>query len=129
MQLSIDLMYDAIVNKDTSFEGIFFTAVKTTGIFCRPSCTARKPKKENVEFFRTSKEAISKGYRPCKVCNPMEKLNETPDFIKTILNGLSDDPSRKFKDEDLSWQPYPEALKQYGELDYDECFGYTRILG
>lgn len=101
MQLSIDLMYDAIVNKDTSFEGIFFTAVKTTGIFCRPSCTARKPKKENVEFFRTSKEAISKGYRPCKVCNPMEKLNETPDFIKTILNGLSDDPSRKFKDEDL----------------------------
>lgn len=67
MQLSIDLMYDAIVNKDTSFEGIFFTAVKTTGIFCRPSCTARKPKKENVEFFRTSKEAISKGYRPCKV--------------------------------------------------------------
>lgn len=101
MQLSIDLMYDAIVNKDTSFEGIFFTAVKTTGIFCRPSCTARKPKKENVEFFRTSKEAISKGYRPCKVCNPMEKLNETPDFVKTILNGLSDDPSRKFKDEDL----------------------------
>lgn len=101
MQLSIDLMYNAIVNKDTSFEGIFFTAVKTTGIFCRPSCTARKPKKENVEFFSTSKEAISKGYRPCKVCNPMEKLNETPDFIKTILNGLSDDPSRKFKDEDL----------------------------
>ncbi|AFD07887.1 bifunctional transcriptional activator/DNA repair enzyme AdaA [Solitalea canadensis] len=101
MQLSIDLMYNAIVNKDTSFEGIFFTAVKTTGIFCRPSCTARKPKKENVEFFSTAKEAISKGYRPCKVCNPMEKLNETPDLIKAILNGLADDPSRKFKDEDL----------------------------
>mgnify|MGYP006373279059 FL=1 len=35
----------------------------------------------------------------------------------------------EFKDEDLSWQPYPEALKQYGELDYDECFGYTPLLG
>lgn len=61
----------------------------------------QKTEKENVEFFSTAKEAISKGYRPCKVCNPMEKLNETPDLIKAILNGLADDPSRKFKDEDL----------------------------
>ncbi|MEY3422267.1 MAG: hypothetical protein RIR48_2570 [Bacteroidota bacterium] len=44
MELTKERMYQAIVEKDTSFEGVFFTAVKTTGIFCRPSCTARKPK-------------------------------------------------------------------------------------
>lgn len=101
MELTDDIMYEAAVNKDTSFEGVFFTAVKTTGIFCRPTCTARKPKRENVEFFTSSKEAVLKGYRPCKVCFPLEKYNETPDFIKEILRELSENPSLKFKDSDL----------------------------
>ena len=101
MELTNDIMYKAAVEKDTTFEGVFFTAVKTTGIFCRPTCTARKPKRENVEFFKTSKEAILKGYRPCKVCFPLEKYNETPDFIKNILSELAENPSIKFKDHDL----------------------------
>jgi AraC family transcriptional regulator, regulatory protein of adaptative response / methylated-DNA-[protein]-cysteine methyltransferase len=101
MQLTDEIMYQASVEKDTSFEGIFFMGVKTTGIFCRPSCTARKPKRENVEFFKTSKEAILKGYRPCLVCKPLEKLNETPEVIKSLLDDLSEDPFTKFKDVDL----------------------------
>ena len=101
MELTENMMYEAIVNKDSSFEGLFYTAVKTTGIFCRPTCTARKPKRENVEFFQTSKEAILKGYRPCKVCFPLEKYNETPAGIKEILQQMSNDPSVKFKDYDL----------------------------
>ena len=95
-------MYQALVNKDVSYEGIFIAAIRTTGIFCRPTCTARKPKKENVEFFRTTKDAILKGYRPCKVCNPLEKLGETPAYIKKILEQISSDPSTKLKDWDLT---------------------------
>lgn len=95
------IMYKALVDKDVSYEGTFIAAVKTTGIFCRPTCTARKPKEENVEFFKTTKEAILKGYRPCKVCNPLEKMGETPDFIKDILMKFSSNPSTKFKDWDL----------------------------
>src|SRR5918992_3086037 len=91
-------MVRAMLSSDAAYEGVFYTAVKTTGIFCRPSCTARKPKKENVEFFRTSKEAILKGYRPCRVCKPLEQLNETPEKIKTLLNELTINPSQKFKD-------------------------------
>lgn len=94
-------MYKALLDKDVSYEGTFIAAVKTTGIFCRPTCTARKPKEENVEFFKTTKDAILKGYRPCKVCNPLEKLGETPDFIKDILKEFSSNPSIKFKDWDL----------------------------
>ena len=97
-------MYKALVDKDVSYEGTFIAAVKTTGIFCRPICTARKPKKENVEFYSTTKEAILKGYRPCKVCNPLEKLGETPNYIKNILKELNDNPSLKFKDWDLTQQ-------------------------
>lgn len=94
-------MYQAIVEKDASFEGVFFTAVKTTGIFCRPTCSARKPKFENVEFFSTTKECIQHGYRPCKVCHPLENLHKTPETYQKILEALSQNPSRKFKDEDL----------------------------
>lgn len=99
--LSHERMYQAILDKDSTFEGIFFTAVKTTGIFCRPSCTARKPKRENVEFFATSKECILKGYRPCKVCRPLEHLHQTPPEIQNLLDELAHNPGLKLKDDDL----------------------------
>lgn len=101
MELSFDRMYKASIEKDATFEGVFFTAVKTTGIFCRPSCHARKPKPENIEFFPTSKACILKGYRPCKVCHPLEKLNQTPAAIQQLLQELSADPGTKYKDADL----------------------------
>src|SRR5665647_2511288 len=99
--LSESEMYQALLNKDVSYEGSFIAAVKITGIFCRPTCTARKPKKENVEFFNTTKEAILSGYRPCKICNPLEMLGETPDYIKDILQEITNNPSTKLKDWDL----------------------------
>jgi len=50
-------MYQALVEKDSTYEGIFFAAIRTTGIFCGPSCRARKPKRQNVEFFATARAA------------------------------------------------------------------------
>ncbi|REC60835.1 XRE family transcriptional regulator [Chryseobacterium pennae] len=101
MKLTEKIMYEASFRKDSSFEGIFWMGVKTTGIFCRPTCTARKPKFENVEFFSHTKDAMLKGYRPCKVCKPLEALNVTPLYIKELLQEISDDPSLKLKDYDL----------------------------
>lgn len=101
MELTKEIMYKAILEKDSSFEGLFFTAVKTTGIFCRPICRARKPKIENVEFFRTTKECIVKGYRPCKVCHPLEKPGQTPREIQLLLKELIEQPSVKIKDYNL----------------------------
>lgn len=94
-------MYQAIIEKDPSFEGQFITAVKTTGIFCRPTCTARKPKLENVEFLSSTAEAMRKGYRPCKVCHPLETTGEAPPGIRALLHDLHADPSIKYKDWDL----------------------------
>jgi AraC family transcriptional regulator of adaptative response/methylated-DNA-[protein]-cysteine methyltransferase len=100
MQITTDRMYQAILDKDANFEGVFFTCVKTTGIFCRPVCTARKPKLENVEFVPSAKEALGKGYRPCKICEPLRLPDETPDGIQSLLDELRDNPSQRITD----WQ-------------------------
>ena len=94
-------MYEALLKKDSEFEGIFFAGIKTTGIFCRPTCTARKPKKENVEYFPSVKFALHNGYRPCKVCNPMILNGEFPNWIQKILNEINQSPNLKLKDSDL----------------------------
>lgn len=94
-------MYQALVDKDASFEGVFFAAVKTTGIFCRSTCTARKPKPENVEFFSTTKEAMQRGYRPCKICQPLDYAGKMPGKIAELVASLHADPARKFRDYDL----------------------------
>ncbi|WP_098462385.1 AlkA N-terminal domain-containing protein [Isoptericola jiangsuensis] len=62
--------YRAIAARDVRFDGQFFTAVRTTGIYCRPSCPARTPRAENVTFYLTSAAAHDAGYRACKRCLP-----------------------------------------------------------
>ncbi|WP_454698106.1 AlkA N-terminal domain-containing protein [Arthrobacter humicola] len=69
--------YRAIDARDTRFDGQFYTAVRTTGIYCRPSCPARTPKAENVTFYETSAAAHDAGYRACKRCLP-EAVPGTP---------------------------------------------------
>jgi len=91
----------AFRNRDGSYDGIFYVAVRTTGVFCRPSCPARKPLPENVEFFPTSREALFGGYRPCKRCEPLKAGGELPPWISTLLKRVEDDPSARIKDADL----------------------------
>lgn len=69
-KLTDEEKYEFIGQKSTKYNHRFITAVKTTGIYCLPSCSAKKPKFENVVFYKTKKEAIKNGYRACKVCKP-----------------------------------------------------------
>ncbi|WP_375000260.1 AlkA N-terminal domain-containing protein [Aeromicrobium sp. CTD01-1L150] len=62
--------YRAVSSRDARFDGVFFTAVRTTGIYCRPSCPARTPRPANVEFHRTAAAAESAGFRACRRCRP-----------------------------------------------------------
>ena len=70
MILDDEQCYRAAQSRDSRFDGCFFTAVKTTGIYCRPSCPAMTPKRHNVEFFVTAAAAQQHGYRACKRCRP-----------------------------------------------------------
>jgi len=65
-----DIFFKALLERDPAFDGKFFVCVKTTGIFCRSICPARKPKRENCEFVETREEAEALGFRACKRCRP-----------------------------------------------------------
>lgn len=130
MTLTDSKMYNALVKKDPSYEGIFVAAVKTTGIFCRPTCTARKPKKQNVEFFGSAKEALENGYRPCKICNPLNRPGETPDYIKKLLNQIAENPSQRVKDSDLrNSKIKPHTIRRWFLKNHGMTFhAYQRML-
>lgn len=72
----------ARLSRDPRFDGVFFTAVKSTGIFCRPVCPATPPKEENVEYYETASEALVSGYRPCLRCRP-ESAPFSPAWVGT----------------------------------------------
>jgi AraC family transcriptional regulator of adaptative response/methylated-DNA-[protein]-cysteine methyltransferase len=82
---SVKEMLRAFMAADASYNGVFFTAVRTTGIFCLPSCKARKPLAENVEFFGSVKDALFAGYRACKRCTPLEPAGHLPEWVARVL--------------------------------------------
>jgi AraC family transcriptional regulator, regulatory protein of adaptative response / methylated-DNA-[protein]-cysteine methyltransferase len=97
-----ETMYRALVNRDPSFEGIFFAGVRTTGIFCRPTCTAKKPARENVDFFATPNEALHGGYRPCLRCNPMDPDKRPPKLIERLRVEVERAPGGRLTDKELA---------------------------
>ncbi len=130
MKYSFDEMYNAVVNRDSSYEGIFYTAVKSTGIFCRPTCKAKKPKAENVIFYESASEAISNGFRPCKICRPLELPSDTPPQISSLLNDLNNDPSLRIKEYDLYRRGLePGTVRRWFKKHHKMTFAaYQRML-
>lgn len=94
-------MYRALLERDSSFEGIFYVGVKTTGIFCRPTCGAKKPRVENIDFFRSPNDALHAGYRPCKRCNPVERTKNPPPLVRRLRDAVEQAPAGKLSDDDL----------------------------
>src|SRR5699024_4583675 len=82
--ISKNTMWQATISCDSAYDGVFFYAVGTTGIFCRPSCKSKVPNPENVSFFLNASEALKAGYRPCKRCRPDLKSN-TYDPFKSMI--------------------------------------------
>ncbi len=94
-------MEAAYLRRDASYDGIFYLGVRTTGIFCRPSCPARKPLPRNVEFFASVKEAMFAGFRPCQRCRPLEVPGGHPDWVAGLMDRLESEPERRIRDQDL----------------------------
>jgi AraC family transcriptional regulator, regulatory protein of adaptative response / methylated-DNA-[protein]-cysteine methyltransferase len=126
-------MERAYLNSDTSYDGVFFLGVKTTGIFCRPSCRVRKPRPENVEFFATAKEATFGGYRPCKRCHPLEDVGTPPPWLGPLLSTIDQKPTARYPDAFLRSRHIDPSrvrrffLKNYGMTFQAYCRG--RRLG
>src|SRR5580692_8351523 len=87
--------WQASLQRDLRADGRFVLAVRSTHIYCRPSCPARRPLRQNAVFFRTTKEAENNGYRPCRRCRPQEQL-EAISLVKQaaqLLGGASEEDS------------------------------------
>ncbi|MDN5748035.1 MAG: helix-turn-helix domain-containing protein, partial [Pseudonocardia sp.] len=79
MPLDHDRCYNALASRDARFDGHFIAAVRTTRIYCRPSCPAVKPKRTNVEFLPSAAAAQQRGYRACRRCRP-DAVPGSPDW-------------------------------------------------
>jgi len=95
-------MYRALLRHDPTYEGVFWLGVRTTRIFCRPTCRARTPKRENVEFFGAPAEALHAGYRPCMKCRPLDHGRKPPELVARLLVAVERDPLRRYRDAELS---------------------------
>jgi AraC family transcriptional regulator of adaptative response/methylated-DNA-[protein]-cysteine methyltransferase len=123
----------AVRERDASYDGIFFTAVRTTGIFCRPSCPARTPLPKNREYFASAAQAALAGYRPCKRCRPLEVDGRPPPWVADLLEQVHAASGGRVSDKQLRSQGIDPArarryfLEHYGMTFQAYCRG--RRLG
>ena len=128
--MTFEEKYKVIGTRNTKYDGTYFTAVKTTGIFCHPSCRARVPKAKNVCFYDSIQECLQNGFRPCKLCRPMEKIGETPAYIKNIIAQLQQCPHEKITDEQLKLKGIePHTIRRWFKKNYQITFhAFQRML-
>jgi AraC family transcriptional regulator of adaptative response/methylated-DNA-[protein]-cysteine methyltransferase len=94
-------MVRAFQTKDSNYEGVFFTGVRSTGIFCRVGCPARMPREQQLEFFPTTRDALFAGFRPCKRCRPMERVGAVPSWLRPLIDSVDRDQEKRWTDADV----------------------------
>jgi AraC family transcriptional regulator of adaptative response/methylated-DNA-[protein]-cysteine methyltransferase len=116
-------MERAFYAKDPSYDGVFVTGVKSTGIFCRPSCSARRPLRRNLEFFGTIKEALFAGYRPCLRCRPLEADGRPPAWVERLLAAVDESPEPRLRAPELrALGITPERARRFFKQSYGLSF-------
>ncbi len=96
---SDDTLYKALIERDASWDGRVFVGVTSTGIFCRLTCPARKPKPENCRFHETAAACLEAGFRPCKRCKPLQHGMEP--LVADLVARLNGDPGRRWREDDI----------------------------
>src|SRR5262245_60356967 len=121
-------MERAYLASDASYDGVFYLGVRTTGIFCRPSCRARKPLAKNVEYFATCREALFAGYRPCKRCRPLAFAGRPPAWVERLLAEIDANPAERIGDGELRTRGIdPARARRYFRRNYGMTFqAYAR---
>ena len=99
--LQADRWYQALLARDSDFDGVFYVGVRTTGVFCRPTCPARKPNRENCEFFPNARAALHAAYRPCKRCRPLSHPDSTPETVTRLVELIEARPEHRWREQDF----------------------------
>jgi len=121
-------MIAAFMGGDSSYDGVFYTGVRSTGIFCRPSCPARKPLVKNLEFFATVRDAMFAGYRACKRCHPLQDPYTPEPWLVALTQAVNADPQRRWRDVDLRTRGLnPATVRRCFQKHYGMTFhAYAR---
>ena len=109
---SFDTLYEALLNRDPSYDGRVFVCVASTGIFCRLTCPARKPKRENCTFHDTVAECFDAGFRPCKRCRPTTPEASADPVVKPLIEALEKRPGYRWGEPDLVRMAFLEMARQ-----------------
>jgi AraC family transcriptional regulator, regulatory protein of adaptative response / methylated-DNA-[protein]-cysteine methyltransferase len=120
-------MERAYLERDAAYDGLFFLGVRTTAIFCRPTCAARKPLPKNVEYFATAGAALFAGYRPCKRCRPLEP-DARPAWVSRLLAEVERDPMARIRERDLRARGVdPATVRRFFQKEFGMTFqAYSR---
>ena len=94
-----DTLYQALLDRDPSYEGRAYVGVTTTGVFCRLTCPARKPKRENSVFLETFAACLEAGFRPCKRCQPLSVADQP--VVADLLAALEANPAHRWSEGDV----------------------------
>ena len=106
-------LYAALTARDPAFEGRAFVGVTSTGIFCRLTCPARKPRPENCRWFARPEDALAAGFRPCKRCHPTGATAEGDATVTALRAAMEADPSRRWTESDLAGMGYdPSTVRR-----------------
>lgn len=97
----VNLFYQALLDKNPEYDGVFYVGVTTTGVFCRSTCPARKPKKEHCEFFKTPQEALLASFRPCRRCRPLSPPNQVSDIVRLLVEAVEREPTKRWTTADF----------------------------
>ena len=130
-----DTLYAALLARDPAYDGFAFVGVKSTGVFCRLTCPARKPKRENTLFFDSIKGCVEAGFRPCLRCRPLERLGTQGPLVSDLLQRLGRQPQRRWFEDDLAALGYDPSTVRRAQLDasFDSDSGFrsafARLLG
>ncbi|HWG47432.1 MAG TPA: methylated-DNA--[protein]-cysteine S-methyltransferase [Gemmataceae bacterium] len=120
-------MERAYLSRDSAYDGVFFVGVRTTAIFCRPTCPARSPLPKNVEYFPTAAAALFAGYRPCKRCRPMA-IDNQPEWATKLIEDVERDPAARISEGELKRRGIdPATVRRHFLRHYGMTFqAYTR---
>jgi AraC family transcriptional regulator of adaptative response/methylated-DNA-[protein]-cysteine methyltransferase len=116
------ILYEALLKRDPDYDGRAYVGVSSTGIFCRLTCPARKPRPENCSFYASVGECIQAGFRACKRCHPMAPAAEADPAVKALLEALSERKGHRWSEADIVRMGFdPSTVRR----SFNRHFGMT----
>ncbi len=116
-------LYAALLARDARYDGQAFVGVSSTGVFCRLTCPARKPKRENCSFYRDVGACIHAGFRPCKRCHPLAPAAESDPAVAQLLDALNARPTYRWSETDVAEMGFdPSTVRRVFKRQFGMTF-------